>query len=338
MMRGTRALAVAAVLTIFPAGCGVWPQQPTPSAQGTRLPRALVNYQPPRAYDVTPLIHPARKYYGVAVPNLLSSLQSLDEYAALVGKHPNLTELYASWGDRFPGNLTKELWDEGTMLYIAIEPDRRQNIPDIISGADDGYIRQYADAIRSLNLPVAFSFAHEMNGYWAPWGPKYVTPEEFVAAWRHIHEIFVATGATNVIWVWSPNQIGIVTGNILLRAYWPGDSYVNWVGLVGYYGQDQQFTFAGLFGPTVAEVRTFTNAPVLLAETGAPPGASKPAAMTDLFTAIARRSGVVGFIWFDYRKSGKFEGDWRVNSGPESLATFKEDSANLLFGFDVRHP
>lgn len=338
MTRQPHALALTAVLTVFLAGCGVWPQLPTPSARGTRLPAALTKYKPPPTYHVTPLLRPARKYFGVAVPRLLSSLQSFHDYAALVGKHPNLTEFYTSWGAQFPGNLTQELWDEGTMLYIAIEPDRRNNIPDIISGADDSYIRQYANAVRSLNRPVAISFGHEMNGYWAPWGPKYVTPAQFVAAWRHIHDIFAATHATNMIWIWSPNQIGIVTGNIPLRAYWPGDSYVNWVGIVGYYGQVQQYTFAGLFGPTVADVRTFTNAPVLIAETGAPPGASKPPAMTDLFTAIAQRPDVVGFIWFDYRKSGTFEEDWRVNSGPLSLATFKRDAKNPLFGFDVRHP
>ena len=46
-----------------------------------------------------------------------------------------------------------------------------------------------------------------MNGFWFPWneGVNGNQPGEFVAAWRHVHDIFEAVGATNATWVWCPN-------------------------------------------------------------------------------------------------------------------------------------
>jgi beta-mannanase len=55
--------------------------------------------------------------------------------------------------------------------------------------------------VRTLNLPIAVSFGHEMNGNWYPWGTAHTTAAQFVAAWRHIHDLFARVGATNVIWV-----------------------------------------------------------------------------------------------------------------------------------------
>ncbi len=32
-------------------------------------------------------------------------------------------------------------------------------------------------------------------------------PGEFVAAWRHVHDIFTSVGATNATWVWCPYTV-----------------------------------------------------------------------------------------------------------------------------------
>ena len=66
----------------------------------------------------------------------------------------------------------------------------------------------------------------------------------FVAAWRHIHDLFDAAGATNVIWVWNPNIINPVPG-VQLEPLWPGGSYVDWVGMTGYFAVTGPHTFDG---------------------------------------------------------------------------------------------
>ena len=104
----------------------------------------------------------------------------------------------------------------------------------IANGQSDAYITKFADAVRALNLPVAISFGHEMNGNWYPWGTDQTSAPAFVAAWRHIHNLFVQAGASNVIWVWNPNIINPVP-QVQLQPYWPGDAYVDWVGITGYF-------------------------------------------------------------------------------------------------------
>ena len=56
----------------------------------------------------------------------------------------------------------------------------------------------------------------------------------YVAAYRHIHDIFVAEGATNVIWAWCPNVTDVDNSNATTMNYYPGDDYVDWTGVDGY--------------------------------------------------------------------------------------------------------
>ena len=54
----------------------------------------------------------------------------------------------------------------------------------------------------------------------------------------------------------------------------PARSYVNWVGIDGYYYRPSD-TFANVFGQTINQVRQFTNKPVLLSETAVGPDAGQ---------------------------------------------------------------
>ena len=57
--------------------------------------------------------------------------------------------------------------------------------------------------------PVLLRFAHEMHDQSYPWAVAVNgnTAEQYVAAWRYVHAIFVAEGATNVRWIWNPNTM-----------------------------------------------------------------------------------------------------------------------------------
>ena len=133
--------------------------------------------------------------------------------------------------------------------------------------------------------PVAISFGHEMNGNWYPWGTSQATPAEFVAAWRHIHDLFAAAGATNVIWVWNPNIVNPMP-DVELAPYWPGDAYVDWVGITGYFPTTGPDTFAGVYGPTMAEVRKFTSKPFIIAETAVQTGPDEVASIRSLIDGV----------------------------------------------------
>jgi hypothetical protein len=283
-------------------------------------------------YDVRPLLSPDRKYLGVAIDGAPGSSAIVDAYAGKVGKRPNLIEFYAAWGDGFDSAGARSAWTGGALPMMAWEPFT-PSLRQIADGASDGYIRTFAAAVRDLNVPVAISLGHEMNGNWYPWGTKATDAADFVRAWRHVHDLFLDVGATTVIWVWNPNVVNPVP-DVALRPLYPGDAYVDWVGVTGYYTTNGQHTFASLFGPTLRSVRAFTRRPVLIAETGAQQGSRKPADVADLFAGVAASKDVVGFVWFEYAKRA----DWRVTVAPAALAQYRKAAADPRFGFDPRHP
>jgi hypothetical protein len=77
----------------------------------------------------------------------------------------------------------------------------------VAAGAQDNYIRSWAAAAKSWGQPLFLRYAWEMNAPWFSWGSgaNGTTGADYVAAWRHVHDIFQSVGATNVKWVWCPN-------------------------------------------------------------------------------------------------------------------------------------
>jgi mannan endo-1,4-beta-mannosidase len=293
---------------------------------------AATTTAPPMPYDVRPWLTPKGKYFGVAVTGVPQSLAPAKAYGDLVGKQPNLLAYYAAWGDQLAVDQVTAVWNDGALPYVAWEPFTKP-LAQIASGVDDHYIIEFANEVRTLQVPIAISFGHEMNGFWYPWGTESTSAADFVKAWQHIHDMFQKVGATNVIWVWSPNIVNPMP-SVQLRPYYPGDGYVDWIGVVGYWAKTGAHTFSTLYGPTFTEVRTFSQKPFLIAETGSQPGSRKPADIADLFAGVVGNTDVIGFIWFNIAK----ESDWRVDTSADALAAFRQGAADSRFGFDVRHP
>lgn len=287
---------------------------------------------PAPPYDVRPLLDPAKKYFGVALDKAPHDMGPVAAYTDMVGKSPNLLEYYAEWGAGFDASGVRNAWQHGSLTLMSWEPFHI-TMADIAAGKGDAYLRKYATAVRTLNLPVVMDFADEFNGGWENWGTHHVTPAQYVAAWRHIHDMFVEVGAGTVIWAWSPNVINPVK-NVRLKPYYPGDGYVDWVGMVGYFTIGSDNAFSSVFGPTMNEVRTFTKRPFVIIETAAEPGPRRRADVKNLFTGVEARDDVLGFIWFNYRKRA----DWRLQASPLALDEFKQLAADDRFGFDVRKP
>src|SRR5262245_13482407 len=81
--------------------------------------------------------------------------------------------------------------------------------------------------LRDAGVVVLWRPFHEMNGGWFWWGAK--DPDSFIKLWRHMFDYFTATkGLDNLLWVYGPNH-----GN-KTAAYYPGDRYVDLVGLDAY--------------------------------------------------------------------------------------------------------
>lgn len=326
---GAAAAAVCAALLAV-SGCSSTPHGGPATAASQSAPAGPGDAASALPFDVTPLLRPAKKYFGVALDKVPDQLGPLTSYTAQVGKQPNLLEYYAEWGAGFDASAVRRAWQNGSMTLMSWEP-KDVSLKDIAAGRSDGYLRAYAAAVLKLNLPVVIDFADEFNGHWDAWGTQNVTPAEYVAAYRHMHDVFDEGGAANVIWAWSPNIVNPVP-SVKLKPYYPGDAYVDWVGIVGYFTVGATDTFSGVFGPTVDEVRSFTSKPFIIIETASEAG--RASEVEELFNGVAGRDDFLGFIWFNFAKRA----DWRLQTHPAELAEFKRLAADKLFGFDVRNP
>ena len=262
-------------------------------------------------------------YLGVYANGAPASYAGVKAFTSATGARPDVVMYYSGWFVPFEESFAVTAADQGAVPLVQMDPDN-VNVAAIASGRYDAYLFSYAEAVRAYGHPVILSFGHEMNGYWSSWGYQHTSPAAFVAAWRHIVNLFRALGARNVTWLWTVNIINDAPGGNIPRPtpWWPGSSYVTWVGIDGYYLKPS-WQFAPLFGPTIGAVRTLTDDPILIAETGAVPSAGQPAKITNLFAGI-REYGLLGFVWFDSTNSKG--GAFAINS-PAAIAAFRNGAS-----------
>ena len=273
-----------------------------------------------------PITLPIRSdsYLGVYQPGAPLSYAGIDQFTQAIGRRPNLVTYYSGWPEAFQTGFANSAARHGAVPLVQLNPTG-VSVAAIASGQYDAYLRRYAVAVRAYGRPVILSFGHEMNGQWYSWGYRHTSARVFVAAWRHIVTLFRAQDAWNATWLWTVNVVDTLPGGDRIpdpAPWWPGSTYVTWVGIDGYYWKSS-WTFAPLFGPTIKAVRALTRDPILIAETGAGPVAGKPAKITDLFAGV-RAYGLLGFVWFNANRVQ----DWRVNT-PAAVAAFRRGASTL---------
>ena len=275
----------------------------------------------PRVVSTRPVRHLG--YVGVYEPDAPISYTGVNQFAGAIGRQPNLVSYYSPWLWPFQVRFATSAAKHGAVTLVQIDP-RNVSLASIAAGRYDAYLRSFATAVKAFGGKVILSFGHEMNGDWDSWGYKHVPPAVFVSAWRRIVNVFRAVGAENVTWMWTVNIIDSKPAIPDPSPWWPGDSYVNWVGIDGYYYQSNEM-FAQVFGPTIADVRALTGDPIFIAETGAEPDTGQSAKINDLFAGV-RTYGLVGLLWFDENTQGRI---WRINSAG-AFAAFRNDTKALL--------
>jgi hypothetical protein len=264
-------------------------------------------------------------YLGVYEKGPPHTYRPVAEFAKVIGQQPNLIGYYSGWGEPFQTSFAETAHGHGAATIVQMDPTYA-SISLITAGSYDGYLRSYADDVRDSGQPVVIGFGHEMNANWYSWGYGNVPPSTFVAAWRHIVTLFRGQGADNVTWLWTLQADEPGTGPI--ASWWPGAAYVTWVGIDGYYYRPSD-TFVSVFGQTIAQVRAFTDKPVLLSETAVGPEAGQPIKIGDLFAGM-REYGTLGLVWFDIAQDdGIYHQDWRIEDSPAAEVAFRRAASTL---------
>lgn len=258
----------------------------------------------------------ARRYVGAVVYR--PQQVTLPQFIKLTGIRPSIIEYYVDFGSTLNMARAAMIYQASAFPLVQIDP-YHTSLRAIAQGRYDAYLRAQARAVARFRCPIAVSFGHEMNGTWYSWGLTHVSPAIFVSAWRHIGDVFASAGTRNVIWVWTVNRVS--PGASPLREWWPGQRYVDWVGLDGYY-RTPKSTYTQIFGWTLREVRGLTHDPILITETAVPRTGSQVAQIGDLFRG-ARSSGLFGVVWFNVNAKRR----WTLGGRPSSALTeFRKDA------------
>ncbi len=296
---------------------------PTPSASPTASP--------------SPTTSPGHVQFGIfsKLPNLTPA-QSVAQRESQLGRTFAIDNHYYDWADSFPGSAESADVAAGR---TPMDTWWGTDLTSITSGSQDGVINARAATVKSFAKPVYIRWGAEMNGNWYAWsGPLNGNdPSKFVAAWRHIHDLFSAAGVTNAIWVWAPNAdshpggVDVTSWNNW-RNYYPGDGYVDWVGIDGYnWGTptDTWQTFGQIFAPVYNDYAA--RKPVMVAETSSvESGGSKAAWITDMSSWIKSHPALKALCWFDTNESSTGI-DWRIDSSTTSFDAFKTVASDPYF-------
>ncbi|HEX3561705.1 MAG TPA: glycosyl hydrolase [Solirubrobacterales bacterium] len=274
---------------------------------------------------------------GAYIPEADRHPSLIDRYARQVGRSPVIVSYYKQWDFKpfVPAELNA-IWSRGAVPMVTWEAQsylgREYPLRLIQRGRFDRYIRKSARAAAAWGRPILVRFLHEMNGTWYPWsrGIEGNNSYRLKAVWRRVVRIFRTQGADNVEWVWTPNVN--TGGDFPFRDLYPGDAWVDWVGLDGFnWAQRGEWnSFTDIVDNTYEELAKISSRPMIVAETGSnETGGDKAAWVTSaLRREIPKLGRIRAVVWFDDEiQGGGAESDSgldaRVNSSRASLRAFR---------------
>ncbi len=159
------------------------------------------------------------------------------------------------------------------LLYLNFEEEGAE-CPRVISGSYDAKLIETFGYLNTLSCPVFVRIGGEVN----VWGNQ-AKPADFIAAYQHVVNI-ARSQAPRAAMVFSPNFSS--ANKVDMDIYYPGDQYVDWVGVSLYYDrwhrsgdtQRDEFYGVGAYGDALLNIQQVVNLsrlhhkPVIVTEGG----------------------------------------------------------------------
>ncbi|HSW97235.1 MAG TPA: glycosyltransferase family 2 protein [Candidatus Saccharimonadales bacterium] len=223
-------------------------------------------------------------YYGYYLTSL-NAHPHIPKSGILPNEKASLAMYFQDWGEekQFDTKFMNSLSDQNVIPVITWEPwnvkatqngkiiQKDYSPKAIANGKYDTFIRNWAHEASVYNKPYFLRFAHEMNGNWYPWGNMDGnTPQDYKKMWIHVHTIFVEEGATNTIWVWAPNNTDENGQSQSVMDFYPGDTYVDWVGYSGFnWGNTKKTSWMSFqnLSQNIYAILGKLHKPIMVAET-----------------------------------------------------------------------
>ena len=221
------------------------------------------------------------------------------------------------WG--FPVEEMQRFHNDGKFTEMTLQVSNFNNDDlfgkninfDMYDGLLDEQIREFARGAKRFGHPFLFRLNNEMNSDWVNYSgvASLSDPEIFIENWRRIYDIFQEEGVDNAIWIFNPNAEDCPPAHWnSYVSYYPGDNYVQLIGLTGYntgeyYKElyhEKWRTFDEIYKePYDKYMNVFGKFPFIITEfASSSVGGDKAAWITDMFAQIKKYENVRAALWW----------------------------------------
>ncbi|MGD0064566.1 MAG: hypothetical protein ABSB76_14130 [Streptosporangiaceae bacterium] len=244
-----------------------------------------------------------------------------------LGRKLSIVHTYLKWQAPFPTPSDLTFLNQGSMLLISwAGTDTRQ----IMSGADDSWIRTRARQIKALGKPVFLEWRWEMDR--PNLRSQVHSGADYVAAWDHIRAIFAAAGVHNAAWVWCPTANGFSDGQA--AAFYPGNNEVDWICADAYPAYGSTASFASTVTAFLGWASHYDK-PVMIGEFGVPEsdGASQRAQwLRAAQQVVVADRQIKALLYFDANPAGQGpQGSYSLAGDAAALSAFRAIAAQPYF-------
>ncbi|WP_433245667.1 glycoside hydrolase family 26 protein [Actinomadura nitritigenes] len=180
-----------------------------------------------------------------------------------MGRQLDIVQSYRGWKSDFPTGLDSSVVDSNRYLLLTWAG---ADTKEIVQGKYDALIRARAKAIKATGKPVFLRWSRDMDR--SSLKDRVHSPADFIAAWKHLRQIFTAEKVDNVAWVWCPSARGFGAPNA--GAFYPGDDQVDWICADAPPGADYEYRDLSETLKLFMQWARNRHKPIMIAEFGVP--------------------------------------------------------------------
>ncbi|MBQ2896996.1 MAG: hypothetical protein IJE46_01550 [Clostridia bacterium] len=257
---------------------------------------------------------------------------------------------YVNLDGNFPIKELEKMYEKGKITELTLQISHHYNSDlfgknpnfDVYDGLSDDKIRSFAKGAKEFGKPFLFRLNNEMNSDWVNYSgvAALSDPEIFKSNWVRIYEIFKQEGVNNAIWIFNPNNEDCPPchWNSYL-AYYPGDEYVDMIGMTGYNTGTYYYEVFNETWRTFDEINKaqyeklmerFSDFPFIITEfASSSVGGDKEKWIFDMFKSIKQYPNIKMALWWSSR-----DYDFRDESGTKiARPYFLDETEGTLNAF-----
>ncbi|HEV7535645.1 MAG TPA: hypothetical protein VGP90_08435, partial [Acidimicrobiia bacterium] len=227
------------------------------------------------------------------------------------------------------------------------------DVVEIVNGKYDKAIDAAASRLQALGAPFFLRWFWEPDGTRPSKANLSHAPQDYIKAWRYIHDRFVKDGNTNAVWVWCPVSLNFyppsgqsdpslppnhAINSSGAQPYYPGDDVVDWMCADGYnwapnkpgtrYEPFQEL-FEAFYKWSVPH-----NKPLMVGETGVQennPGDKAKWLNAAHVSVMQHYPNIVAWLYFDTQNANGLNNEWWLESSSDAYQAWKDMAADPYF-------